>query len=79
MSIASVSGAIVGAMLIPGGYAFALLDEYALNDGVGEYGTLIGGLALIITAIANPEGIVGQTLGSIRARRDETVMAGSDT
>lgn len=77
--IASVSGAIVGAMLIPGGYAFALLDEYALNDGVGEYGTLIGGLALIITAIANPEGIVGQTLGSIRARRDETVMAGSDT
>lgn len=67
--IASVSGAIVGAMLIPGGYVFGLLDRYVFGEGVARYGTLIGGIALIVTAIANPEGIVGQTLASVRAKR----------
>lgn len=75
--IASVSGAIVGAMLIPGGFVFALADRFLLGDGVDRYGTLVGGLALVGTAIANPEGIVGQTLSSIRSRRP--VHVGADT
>ena len=55
--IASVSGALVGGLLVPSGLVFTVVD--------GKYQLLITGLALILVAIARPQGIVG------RARRGE--------
>ena len=51
--IASVSGAVVGGLLVPSGLVFTVVD--------GKYQLLITGLALILVAIARPQGIVGRT------------------
>jgi branched-chain amino acid transport system permease protein len=50
--IASVSGALVGGLLVPSGLVFTVVD--------GKYQLLITGLALILVAIARPQGIVGR-------------------
>ncbi len=50
--IASVSGALVGGLLVPSGLVFTIVD--------GKYQLLITGLALILVAIARPQGIVGR-------------------
>ncbi|MGH2824302.1 MAG: ABC transporter permease [Thermoleophilaceae bacterium] len=57
--VTSVSGAVVGGMLVAGGLSFTALNQL-LGIG-GEYTLLIGGLGLIITAVLNPEGVVGAT------------------
>ena len=50
--IASVSGALVGGLLVPSGLVFTVVD--------GKYQLLVTGLALILVAIARPQGIVGR-------------------
>jgi branched-chain amino acid transport system permease protein len=55
--IASVSGAVVGGLLVSGGLAFTFLNEVV---GVPEeFAILLGGLGLILTAVLNPEGVAG--------------------
>lgn len=54
--VASVGGAVVGGFLASGGLAFFVLDEWI---GLGEYQLLISGLALVLTAVFYPNGIVG--------------------
>lgn len=57
--ITSVSGAVVGGMLVAGGVSFTALH---LLFGVREeYALLIGGLGLTLTAVMNPEGVIGAT------------------
>ncbi len=54
--ISSVSGALVGSLLVAGGMIDAITGLHL--DSLGpEYFTLIGGIGLVLTAILNPEGI----------------------
>jgi branched-chain amino acid transport system permease protein len=54
--ISSVSGALVGSLLVAGGIVDAITGLHL--DALGpEYFTLIGGVGLVLTAILNPEGI----------------------
>lgn len=56
--ISSVAGAIAGGFLVSGGLVFTFLKNVM---GVpSEFALLLGGLGLIITAIANPDGIAGK-------------------
>ncbi|MBK9179135.1 MAG: ABC transporter permease [Acidimicrobiales bacterium] len=60
--ISSVSGALIAGSLVAGGIVFKALEWVVSawsDEGLGRYELLIGGLALIITAIVNPEGIAG--------------------
>lgn len=54
--ISSVSGALVGSLLVAGGIVDATTTLH-LDSLDPEYFTLIGGVGLILTAILNPEGI----------------------
>ena len=56
--ISSVSGAIAGGFLVPGGLVFTFLQSVVGIDP-GEFTLILGGLGLIIAAIHNPEGISG--------------------
>ncbi|HVF13286.1 MAG TPA: hypothetical protein VM942_01735, partial [Acidimicrobiales bacterium] len=51
--IASVSGALAGGLLVPGGLVFTFVD--------GKYQLLIIGVGLIVVAILRPQGIVGRS------------------
>ncbi len=63
--IASVSGAVVGGLLVAGGVGFTALDQWF---GVGdEYTLFLSGLGLVVTAVLRPEGVAG-ALGDLRAR-----------
>jgi branched-chain amino acid transport system permease protein len=56
--IASVSGAIAGGLLVSGGIAFTFLrDLLGVPDDVV---LLVGGVGLVVTAVAMPEGIAGR-------------------
>ena len=55
--ISSVSGAVLGGMLITGGLLTQGLDSW-MHLG-GQYSLLIGGVGLILTAVFNPEGMAG--------------------
>jgi branched-chain amino acid transport system permease protein len=55
--ITSVTGAVIGGFLVTNGILFTVLQKWI---GVGPtYSILIGGLGLILTVVANPEGIAG--------------------
>jgi len=55
--ISSVSGALAGGMLVPGGLLFIFLQD---KLGVPSEMTLVlGGAGLVLSAILNPEGIAG--------------------
>lgn len=54
--IVSVSGAVVGGSLVASGIAFTALDHWV---GFDKYQLLVAGLALILTAVFNPDGIAG--------------------
>jgi len=55
--IASVTGAIVAGAIAPGGVLVGLLDK---GFDFGQYATLIGGFTLVLTAVLNPDGVVGR-------------------
>lgn len=52
--VTSVPGALVGGLLVPGGIAFTLLDRWA---GLGEYQTLLCGLAVVVLVVLRPAGV----------------------
>ncbi len=56
--ITSVNGAIVGGMLYANGMVAAIGNHH--YQGVVEYSSIIGGVAMIFTAIQNPAGIAAK-------------------
>lgn len=60
--IASVTGALVGGLLIPGGVIPTFFEQVLQ---LGRYETLFAGLAVLAVALRNPEGIA-TTLGRVR-------------
>ncbi|MYR06892.1 ATP-binding cassette domain-containing protein [Gordonia sp. SID5947] len=66
--ITCVSGAMLAGIMGAGGILFVFLDRVA---NVGEYYSVITGILLVITVIANPEGIISdiyKRLGQLRTR-----------
>jgi branched-chain amino acid transport system permease protein len=64
--ISSVSGAIAGGLLVPGGLLFTLLeDQLGVPPGLT---LVVAAIGLVVAAIQNPEGIAGR-LGELARRR----------
>jgi len=64
--IATVSGAIVaGVLLAPGGLGFTALDRWL---SLGAYEPLVAGVGVVLSAIANPDGLA-TSIGRLRRRR----------
>ena len=63
--VGSALGALVGGLLEPGGVGSYLLTE--LTSGWGRYIDLIGGVTLLATVIAYPDGAVAALSGAARA------------
>ena len=55
--ITSVNGAIVGGLLAPAGLITVTSNYFLKGTNIDRYVTVIGGAALVFTAIANPNGI----------------------
>ena len=55
--ITSVTGAVVAGIIAPGGVLYLLVDRFL---HLGEYYTVLSGILLIITIMANPDGIAGK-------------------
>jgi branched-chain amino acid transport system permease protein len=55
--IARVSGAVIGGIITAGGLVFAFM-EHVLHVPT-EFTLILGGLALLIAAVKNPDGIAG--------------------
>lgn len=60
--IATVGGAVYAGTLATGGLSFTLLETYV---HLGDYQFLVAGVGLVITAVINPEGIVGVMNGLV--------------
>jgi ABC-type branched-subunit amino acid transport system permease subunit len=59
--IGRISGAVfAGIMMSAAGFFVTFLDE---RFGVGKYQMIVAGLALAITAVANPDGVMSTTTG----------------
>jgi branched-chain amino acid transport system permease protein len=55
--ITSVSGAVTAGLLASAGVVFFAIGRVA--DQVGRWEVFIGGMFLVVMAVANPEGIAG--------------------
>ncbi|MGH9189843.1 MAG: ABC transporter permease subunit [Acidimicrobiales bacterium] len=55
--IATVSGAVVGGLLVADGLVFRMLDRVA---GLGRFQLLVSGVGLVAIAILRPEGLTGR-------------------
>lgn len=55
--ITSVNGAIVGGLLAPAGLVLVTANYFLSDTDFNRYTAVIGGAGMIITAIANPDGI----------------------
>jgi branched-chain amino acid transport system permease protein len=65
--ISSISGAAFGALFVSGGLGFLIMSQWI---GVNQnYTTLVGGVALILTAILNPDGLAGANQKLLRKLR----------
>jgi len=72
--ITSVGGAVLGGTLVAGGLGFTALRELiGLPD---RYTLLISGLALVATAVLNPEGMAG-ALRAVRLHVRTDILAGA--
>jgi branched-chain amino acid transport system permease protein len=65
--ITSLSGALVGALSVPGGVVYVLIGGWFQDPG--SWYLLFSGCVLILTAILNPEGIAGATAKAFSGRR----------
>jgi branched-chain amino acid transport system permease protein len=55
--ISSTTGAVIGGVLVTNGLMFTALQQWI---GISpNYSVLVGGIGLIVTVVANPEGIAG--------------------
>ncbi|MFC7501265.1 ABC transporter permease [Nocardioides sp. GCM10030258] len=61
--ITSLSGAVVAGVLCPLGLVYTLIEDQL---HVGDYYGLVAGLALLLTVIFNPSGMVGATQEMVR-------------
>ncbi|WP_241384773.1 branched-chain amino acid ABC transporter permease/ATP-binding protein [Rhodococcus sp. CH91] len=57
--ITSVTGAVLAGIIAPGGLLFLLADRFL---HIGDYYAVISGILLIVTIMANPDGIAGRLL-----------------
>lgn len=72
--ITSVSGAVTAGVVATSGVAFFALTQAV--GSLGEWGALIGGVLLIVTAIQNPHGVAGTVRQrAARARRARVPVA----
>ena len=55
--ITSINGAIIGGLLAPAGIITATSNYFLKDTHIDRYVTIIGGAALVFTAIGNPNGI----------------------
>ena len=55
--ITSINGAIVGGILAPAGMITVVSNYFLKGTHIDQYVAVIGGAALVFTAIANPKGI----------------------
>jgi ABC-type branched-subunit amino acid transport system ATPase component/ABC-type branched-subunit amino acid transport system permease subunit len=55
--ITSVTGAVLAGIIAPGGLLFLLADRFL---HIGDYYAVISGILLIVTIMANPDGIAGR-------------------
>lgn len=55
--ITSITGGILAGLMAPGGLLYIVLDRAA---DIGEYYTLISGILLIVSVMANPDGIASR-------------------
>jgi branched-chain amino acid transport system permease protein len=62
--VATVGGSVVGGVLASGGLGFYCLQQWI---GLGRYELLISGVALVLTAVFAPQGLVGG-FAQIRSR-----------
>lgn len=69
MGISTITGAVMAGLIAQGGLVFLLLQN--LIPGVGGYYDLVGGLLLILTVIAQPDGAVVAVTAQVRALRDK--------
>lgn len=75
--ITSVSGAVIAGVISASGIVFKLLDE---TFDAGTWFTTLSGVGLVLTVIANPEGIAGRVhleLERWRSRRAAPVAPGT--
>jgi ABC-type branched-subunit amino acid transport system ATPase component/branched-subunit amino acid ABC-type transport system permease component len=73
--ITSVSGAIVAGLISANGLVYTALNDWL---SLGKWYSTISGLGLIITAVQNPEGVVGpahRLAERFRSRRQEPAVA----
>ena len=52
--ITSITGAVLAGIMAPGGLLYLLMDRYV---HIGDYYAVISGILLIVTVMANPDGI----------------------
>ena len=71
--ITSVSGAVIAGLISANGIVFKLLDGVI---DVGDWFTTISGIGLILTVIANPEGIAGKVHHELDRFRNRSAADG---
>jgi len=54
--VATISGALIGGLLVPGGLVFTALDRV---DGLQDKALLLSALAFVVVAVLAPEGLTG--------------------
>ncbi|WP_111765960.1 ABC transporter permease [Nakamurella deserti] len=65
--ITSLTGALLGALMVPGGVTYVLVSGWFQDPG--SWYLLLSGCVLILTAILNPEGIAGATSRMLSGQR----------
>jgi len=72
--ITTITGAIIAGLVSSSGVVFYALDR--IGEGSGEWDVTIGGIALVITAVATPEGIAGRLrrVGRTNRRPDQVAL-----
>ncbi|MEV6013407.1 branched-chain amino acid ABC transporter permease/ATP-binding protein [Streptomyces sp. NPDC051976] len=68
--ITSIYGALVGALMVPGGVVYVLLTAWF--DDPGSWYLLVSGCALVATAISYPDGIAGTVSRLLPPRREKS-------
>jgi branched-chain amino acid transport system permease protein len=71
--ITSVSGAVTAGIVTTAGVAFFGMTQ--IIGSLGPWGTMIGGVLLIFTAIQNPEGIAGAIRSGAQEARAKKARA----
>jgi branched-chain amino acid transport system permease protein len=72
--VTSIGGALVAGTLAPLGIGYVVLDQVV---SLGQYYTLVAGLALVLVAVLNPAGIAGQARANSAAVKALLARRGS--